>query len=495
MKTNIRQIIYGGLALISVLTTTSCSDELNALPSQSKVDGNLVVDQKSAIAALNGIYYKYAMCGTDNYSVKSTKCSAVYEIYPANLAGANVYYQGAYMFETHDASTMTQYGTYLWTSFYGTLNAANAVIDQITDAPDSYFYGNKKNEILGEVRCMRALSIYNILRFFGWSWDVNSPYGVIIRTEKSTATNLQVGRNSVGDTYKQILSDLEFAITNAPENNDNYYVSQWFAKGLKARILMMRGQEGDYSEAASICNDIIANGPYRLEENYQDIFHTQGLKSSEVIFGIQPKADQTNVYEAYYYRGNPQYYPSDNMLGLYDDDPRLEQMYKSVESETIGWNDDGTYYLYTTTQYVICKHLDPDLLTYNDTEETQYQMRLSEIYLLEAEALARTGNTAEAGELLKTVMSKSGLTDFTAVDAATSSEEMLRQIFREGIKNLSFECGLEHNMMLRFPENITLEFNPAYKEKQYNVFPIPADEFKYNGALNTTDQNPGYTTT
>lgn len=208
--------------------------------------------------------------------------------------------------------------------------------------------------------------------------------------------------------------------------------------------------------------DIIDNGPYQLEESYQDIFHAKGLKSSEVIFGIQPKPNQSNVYEAYYYRGTPQYYPSEKMLSLYEGDPRKEQMYKGVESQAIGWNADGTYYFYTTIQYAICKHLDPALMTYNDIEESQYQMRLSEIYLLEAEALARTGKTAEAGQLLKTVMSKSGLSDFTAVDAAASSEDMLRQIFREGIKNLSFECGLEHDMMLRFPESITLEFNPIY---------------------------------
>lgn len=492
MKKTTYRLLSATLGAAICLGAVSCSDELNSLPSQSKVDGNLVVDQKSAVSALNGIYYTYAMCGTDKYGVKSTGCSSYYEGFPADLAGVSIYYQGAYYLETHDVSSMEMFGSYFWTAYYSTVNAANAVIEQVGEASDSFFQENKKNEILGEAHCMRALAYYNILRYVCYSWDIDSPYGAVIRTEKSTATNLNVRRSSVKETYSQILADLDFAIANAPAENDNHKASQWFAKGLKARVLMMRGQNGDYDAAAALCTDIIANGPYKLEENYEDIFHAKGLASDEVIFGIMPKENQCDVYETYFYRGSAQYFPTDNMMALYDGDPRKEKMYKDMETTMIGWNPDGTYYFYTAIQYAVCKHMDPAKMTYDDIEETQYQMRLSEIYLLKAEALARTGKTAEAGQLLKTVMAKSGIEDFGDVDAATSAEDMLGQIFREGMKNLSFECGLEHDIMLRFPESVTLKFNPVYKEKQYNVFGIPKDEFKYNSALSASDQNPGY---
>lgn len=492
MKKTIKNIFAGSLAVVFCATAVSCSDELNALPSQSKVDGNLVVDQKSAIAALNGIYYTYAMCKTDYYGVKSTGCSMFYETLPADLAGMAVYYQGAYMLENHDAASLENYGSYYWNSFYSTVNASNAVIEQVGNASDSYFQGNRKKEILGEAYCMRALAYYNILRYMGYSWDISSPYGAVLRLEKSTASNLNVKRSSVKETYEQIISDLDFAIANAPAVNDNHFASQWFAKGLKARVLMMRGQSGDYDEAANLCTDIIANGPYQLEDNYEDIFHQKGLSSNEVIFGIMPKDNQCDVYEAYYYRGSAQYFPTENMLALYEGDPRKDRMFSGKETQMIGYNPDGTYYIYTAIMYAICKHLNPDNMVFNDLEETQYQMRLSEIYLLKAEALARTGKIVEAGQQLKTVLSKSGIQYFDAVDSATTSEAMLEQIFREAIRNLSYECGLEHDIMLRFPESITLKFNPVYKERKYNVFAIPKDEFKYNSALKAEDQNPGY---
>ena len=60
MKTNIFRkgswLLCAILLAAPLTLTTSCSDELDALPGQSKVDGNVVVDQKSAIVALNGVY-------------------------------------------------------------------------------------------------------------------------------------------------------------------------------------------------------------------------------------------------------------------------------------------------------------------------------------------------------------------------------------------------------------------------------------------------------
>ena len=67
--------ILGGL-MAGMALTSSCDDQLSALPTQSKVDGNVVVDQKSAEAALNGIYYRFAQCTTDNYGVESTDCAS-----------------------------------------------------------------------------------------------------------------------------------------------------------------------------------------------------------------------------------------------------------------------------------------------------------------------------------------------------------------------------------------------------------------------------------
>lgn len=44
------------------------------------------------------------------------------------------------------------------------------------------------------------------------------------------------------------------------------------AKAFKADILMNRGEEGDYSEAIRLADEVIASDEFGLEEKYGDIF-------------------------------------------------------------------------------------------------------------------------------------------------------------------------------------------------------------------------------
>ena len=43
------------IELLVIALFCSCEDQLNALPGQSKVDGNVIVDQETAEVALNGV--------------------------------------------------------------------------------------------------------------------------------------------------------------------------------------------------------------------------------------------------------------------------------------------------------------------------------------------------------------------------------------------------------------------------------------------------------
>ena len=509
--------ILGGL-MAGMALTSSCDDQLSALPTQSKVDGNVVVDQKSAEAALNGIYYRFAQCTTDNYGVESTDCASTYESYPANIGGTIEFYQGPYMFETHGNSTYERYANYLWSPFYQQIAAINGVIDQVTKANDSWFVGNRKNEIIAEARCMRAIVNYNILRFFGYSWDIDSPYGNILRTQASSSKNLPCERSNVKDTYQAILDDLEYAIQESVDENKNYYASKWVAKGQKIRTLMMRGQGDDYATAAELAKDIIEHSPYSLEAHTTDIFHKLGLQSNVVMFGIKPQnkgGQQTAVMETYYYRGTAQWNYTQNFYNLFKEDPRRKELILEEEKETTVYDydeqgniiGDHKEKVIVTT---VCKHFQPKNIVANEVEESQYMMRLTEIYLLRAEALARIGgesNLIAAKGLLKTVMEHAGITDFTALDAVENEHDFMQVYFHEYLKNLFCENGRELEIMYRMPKEIVYAFNPEFYSATYNgetlvsideplfgksILAIPSDEFKNNRALTKADQNPGY---
>ena len=96
----------------------------------------------------------------------------------------------------------------------------------------------------------------------------------------------------------------------------------------------------------------------------------------------------------------------------------------------------------------------------------------------------------EAKELLKTIMEHAGITDFTKLDAITDRDELLFEIYKETVKNLMFEDGIEWSALIRFPIETILKVKPAIREKNYIILPIPADEFEKNPTVG--DQNPGY---
>ncbi len=506
----IKSLFILSCLMAGTLSFTSCDDKLSALPTQSKVEGNLIVDQNSAEVALNGIYYMYAECGTDYYDVLSTLCAQTQEIVPARIAGTIYYYQdpdiqqhGPNNYGTDPLYQSSSTNHTLWLLFYSQLTTANTVITQMEVAPDSWFVNNRKAEILGEARFMRALIYYQILRYFGYHWDIDSPYGILLRTEPSKASNQSIARSSVKESYEAILKDLEYSLTNIKKENPNQYANVWVAKGLKVRILMMRGQQGDYTEAANIAQDIIEHGPYELEENVVDIFHSLGLGSEEVMFGIQPKSNQTDVYEAYYYRDAPQYFPSKNFYAIFDqNDPRKQQLFEEGEPYKDNYSKQMVYPI------TICKHFIPGAVAPSEIAENQYQMRLTEMYLLRAEALARTENVPEAKKLLKTVMEHAGITDFSELDAVDDEASFMEVYFKEYLKNLFCESGRELEFMIRMPKELVATFNPQYYDVVvdgennvvsignhafgYSVFAIPTDEFRYNKLLKKEDQNPGY---
>lgn len=99
----------------------------------------------------------------------------------------------------------------LWSGSYKIINAANGVIKQIAEVDDNEFVGDRKNEIIAEARWLRAYGHYNLLRYFAQFYDQKSKYGVLLRKEFVTATNIAQARSSVKASYDCILEDLDFA--------------------------------------------------------------------------------------------------------------------------------------------------------------------------------------------------------------------------------------------------------------------------------------------
>lgn len=472
-----RKLLYFFLVLIA-MTHFSCKKQLDAPPKNAKVDITAITDQKTAQIALNGVYYRLADVNSDNVTDWTT-----HQVWGGMLTGMLGYGLGALQDESNN-NVNSSYSGQVWTENYLIINAANGVIRGVNSLPDNVFTNNRKKEILAESRFLRAYADFKLLIYFAEWYKPSSPYGVLLRDELSTLSNIPKARSSVADSYKFILDDLDYAIANGPESNPNYYATKWAAMALKMRVLICRGQGQDYTEVINLGNAIIQSGNYSLEGNLKDLFYSKGLSSKEVILGIKPQPNQ----EAFYYILSRAYYPIQSSLFV------AKQKFKDVlqNDPRSTWmiGPATPYQAYSPNTYYFTKYIAYGAST-SQLTETSYAFRLSEIYLLTAEATIRSGGSlSTAKALIDTVMAHAGVTDFSAVDNTNTPADLLLQNFYEIERNLSGEDGIEWMALLRLPFATVEQLKPSITNQIQYIFPIPSDEFQHNPAIG--DQNPGY---
>lgn len=473
--------LYKYLAFGMVLfAVPACKKELGALPKNAKVESNTILDQGTAQISLNGVYYNFA-------NASSTKVGwQQHQIIPASLAGYLGYGFGP---AAAEQNRNLDVGSPYWEESYRALNAANGLIKGVNLLADNNFAGNRKKEMLAEARFIRAYAHFKLLIYFGEWYKPASPLGVLLRDELSTLSNIDKARSSVKESYDFILADLDEAIVNAPAANPSHYVTKWAAMALKMRVLICRGGSGDYAEVIALANNIMANSPYVLEAKAEDIFHKNGLASKEVILGLKPQALQA----ADPYSKSKQYWPGASSLyvakaalkDLYSNDPRQAWM---IGTPNLSASSPNTFFFTKFYQ----QNTQPSVLS-----ETDYAIRLTEVYLLKAEALVRSGGSlADARILVHQIQEKAGITavlnpaPYLAVEAANTPELLLVEIYKETSKSLVAEDGMEWMALLRLPFATVKQLKPAITVQEQYIFPVPAAEFKYNPSFG--EQNTGY---
>lgn len=474
-------LIYLSLIAITMFPV-SCDKQLSAPPRNARVEGTAVTNASSAQTALNGAYYRFASVTTENADATYWR---THQIFGAMLTGAIGYGFGPWPEESNDNVQAGLIGS-IWNETYPMLNAANGVLEGVTQLGDDVFTGNRKKEILAEAKFLRAYGHFRLLIYFGEWFKDDSPYGVLIREEPATLSNIIKSRSSVAESYAHILSDLDEAIANGPTVNAPYYATKWAAMLLKMRVLMMRGHDADYPEVIELADDIIGSPNFELEANLKDIFQLKGLNSKEVILGIKPQPNQ----EIGYYNHSGSYYPGNSNLfaatvsfqNLMGDDPRANWM--------IGPLTEGFSQFYSPGVKYFSKYV-PYGTAPSQLSEVSYAMRLTEVYLLKAEAILRSGGSiTDARTLIKTVMQKAGVTDFSAIDNADTNEKLLIQNYYEVLRNLVAEDGLEWMALLRFPFETVKQLRPTITNQIQYYFPVPLTELQQNHSFGP--QNFGY---
>ncbi len=458
-----------GLVLLMVLS--SCGDDFLELTPNEAVaiaDAIKTVDdlETGVLGAYDGMqsanyYGRYFYLVPDvmsddvkqNASANRAKEYAEYEAFPAHFITQN-----------------------MWATIYNVILRANTVINaEIEVAPALQ---DRRDQLVGEAYGIRALAFFDLVRIYGQHYGFtgdNSHAGIpIVLTFDQDA---EPGRNSVAEVYAQVVSDLQQAISLMNDNKGAGFFSKGAAQAISARVSLYMS---DYAKAESLANDVINGGDFSLTPNESYLSTWMGIGDSpdailDVVMNETDNVGSDALGRMYINEGYGDYLPSQDLVGLIDSNDVRSQLFK--EDETIG----GIYGNIRVNKFPSTKG-----------EDNTPVIRLSEMYLIRAEARARTGNEAGAIEDLMTIRLRGNP---SAEMVTATGDELLAEIRLEKRIELMFE-GQRLWDLMRNQESVAridctapdVACSVGYPNDRF-ILPIPENETDANPNMT---QNPGY---
>lgn len=402
----------------------------------------------------------------------------------------------------------------VWNGHFQAISRANQALDKIplSPAPEA-----TKNQLLGEVRFLRAYFYFNLVRLYGGvplldrvpaTSEINSP------EFQRRATAEQI--------YQLIVSDLQFAVDNLALKaaTQTGRATKGAAQAMLAKVYLY---QRNYQQAYALTNEIIQgrSGAYALYPNYADVWRTPGANSSESVFEVQtgvnaacnnsavnlytvcqgprsggrggwadlgfgfntPTQDLANAYEPNDVRRagsiifiNPTAPTGQRSTGTVlwdgfripskDSVESFRYSYKAYHSRTREANCGNNDYLPKNVRI----------------------LRYADVLLINAEAALQTGNTGAAATSLNLVRTRAGLPSILAPTFA--------QIWRERRVELALEQDRFFDLVRQEsvqPGRIVPIFaaqGKTFTKGKNEIYPIPQPQIDLSGGQLT--QNPGY---
>ena len=475
-----------GLAFLS-LSLYSCEADLDTESEDKITELDLLNDPANAVQLVNGVYNKnlaYGMYGFSWIGITSITSDDADKGSSAGDSGADKNLLDGLTFGASSPSF-----TDVWQARYqgiGRANKALFYLEQLTLDP------NLKTRLIGEVKFLRALWYFDLVRCFG---------GVpIVTTEVDINDIEQVNaivytRKTVPETYAQIEADLLDAIARLPLKSQ--YASTDIGRATKGAAQALLAKAYLYEEKWQKCYDltgeVMSSGQYSLMPDYADVWREVGENGTESIFEVQATLqnglqDYTNVQGP---RGTPDLgwgfnTPSLSLTGSYQaDDLRREATILFVPS--VLWDGfvapttlANPRYNYKAYQSSLKEDWDGNKSV---TAKNLRILKYSDILLIRAEAASRLGNSAEAVTQINAIRTRAGLGEVTSVT--------LQSIWNER----RWEMAMEHDRWFDLVRTGQAKTAMAANGKTFvvgtmEVFPIPQEQITASGGVLT--QNFGY---
>ena len=488
-------------AIAGSFAISSCSRFLNEEPTNSSDSESAIATTADAQVMINGLMRDFSSSAYygRNFFLYGDAKGGDFAIVSQGRG-----MDGLYTFN-HNVNSGAYEG--YWSTIYDCLLQINNLLKNIDRIESDGSNDEDFSQYKGEALTARAMCYFDLVRLYGkpYTYDKSS-YGVPLVLEPLDAS-AQPTRATVEEVYNQIVADLKAGAGLMAKTTAKGYLSYYANLAEQARVYL---NMGDYGNALSAAKEVIDSKKYKLYSNDEWVKSWSGQWGSESIFeiGIYPnEADlEDSGLGAYMSRiydltksSMGWFVASDAFLA------RLGQDSGDVRWGIMSYDELSKSYdsAYSTDRYGSCyKYLGgvdmPGDGKATNTAVNIKVIRLSEVYLIAAEAALGTGDKAAAADYLNAIRKRS-----PNLAPATSSTVTLDMILDERSKELYGE-GQRFFDMMRCNKSITFDDElivPAIsiptREKTIDrsffraILPIGQTEINANPAIGK-QQNPGY---
>lgn len=367
-----------------------------------------------------------------------------------------------------------------WNNCYRGIQRCNIVLNRIDDVD---FDSTTKNALSGEVKFLRALTYFNMVRLWG---DVP----LVINEVSDPFESFSIGRTSVTEVYTQIIADLTQAVDQLPQTNEAGRATTDVAKTLLGKVYLTLG---NWSDANLILSNVSG---YSLQPNFADNFGISNENGIESIFEVQYQAGN----------GEGSRYPNEvapfgsesellNGIGSQrgENIPSLDLL-NSFETGDLRKNVSIGILADGITRYA--KKLIAIPSADYDSDLNFIVLRYADVLLMRAEALNELGyNTnGEAFDLLNQIRNRAGLASLTDDDLPNQSsfrDAILEERRHEFVSENHRWFDLVRTGRAVEVMNASTSVPRIVSDFQL-IYPIPLSAINTVNDLDILPQNPGY---
>ncbi|MCU7550689.1 RagB/SusD family nutrient uptake outer membrane protein [Chitinophagaceae bacterium LB-8] len=495
--------------ITTLLFTGSCQKFLDVPPQGQLTDEEIAGNLDAAEQLVNGVYNSLYLGG-----FARTTIGWFYSI--ATDVASDDEDKGSFDADFLPAKEIDNFTTTptnsiindLWTGYYAGIVRANQTLQTLEE---STFEEAIKNQFLGEVRFIRGMYYFNLVRLFG---------GVpkIIRVPDATEGNSDEfqTRASAAEIYQVVIDDLQFAVDNLAQKGDpNTEVGRATKGAAQALLAKVYMYQKNWQKVFDLTKEVINSGKYSLADNYASNFIQTSTNTSESIFEVQTgnTANCDGVSPLYSNGQGPRSggkggwndvglgfnNPSESLLAAYEpNDKRRDASIIFIQPTVTGGPNPGTILWdglrlptkdsvenlrYNYKAYASVPSVGPCAGNKDKKPKNIVLMRYAEVLLMYAEAAAMLGNSGEALAKLNLVRKRAGLTD-----ATTATQQ---DIWKERRVELAMEQDRFFDLVRQGRAGQVLRAHgKAFVDNKNEIYPIPQAQIDLSG--HRLAQNPNY---